>query len=136
MNVKMPSLAGSLRAIGGAIVLLVAAFLGGVVSRFFDSGDGGIDYTDYISIMLTSISVLLTALAIFLAVLGFIGWKSIADRVHQSVSDYLQEGFKKDGPLYLQMREQAQAVPYDGVSDFSEGRASATNATEGNDDEG
>lgn len=71
--------------------------------------------------MLTAISLLMTVLAIFLAVLGFIGWTSIEQRVHSKTEAYLSQlNDKIMKQAENAIREKTNAIMYEGVSAVEE----------------
>ena len=76
-------------------IALATAFvlvsIGWAIPRTFGPADYTVTYTDFISILLTAIAVLMTTLAIFLAVLGFMGWASIEQKVEQRTKRYLDD---------------------------------------------
>ena len=88
-----------LKVIGIVVLCLVSGLIGGAFNRSFGTSSYTISYADFVSIMLTAISLLMTVLAIFLAVLGFLGWTTIEQKVHDKTADFLVEGFKKGGRL-------------------------------------
>ncbi|MBS0989205.1 hypothetical protein JK182_11120 [Acetobacter okinawensis] len=78
---------------------LISSLIGGALTRHSGSTDYTLSYADFISILLTAISLLMTVLAIFLAVIGFVGWTSIEQKVHDKTEGFLLDGFKKGGRL-------------------------------------
>lgn len=78
---------------------LTSGVVGGGLTRHFGTSSYSLSYADFISIMLTAVSLLMTVLAIFLAVVGFVGWTTIEQKVHGKTEDFLVKGFEKDGRL-------------------------------------
>jgi hypothetical protein len=94
----------------------------------FTVGSGGansqIDYSDFVSIMLTGVSLIVAALGFVVAILAFIGWNSIGDRVSSLAATFLKEAMKENGELYNLVKSEAKAIIYRGVepidSEFEE----------------
>jgi hypothetical protein len=103
------------------VACLISAGIGGGISRNWGASEYTISYSDFVSIMLTAISLLMTVLAIFLAVLGFIGWTSIEQRVHEKAEAYLAT---LDGAIMKKaeeaIRERTGAIMYEGVTPIDE----------------
>lgn len=86
--------------VAGVVVLCLASSLaGGWLTRLGGVHNYTLEYADFVSIMLTAISLLMTVLAIFLAVVGFLGWTTIEQKVHGKTEDFLAKGFEKGGRL-------------------------------------
>jgi len=103
------------------VACLISAGIGGGVSKTWGASQYTISYSDFVSIMLTAISLLMTVLAIFLAVLGFIGWTSIEQRVHSKTEDYLAK--LNDSIMEKAeeaIREKTNAIMYEGVGAVEE----------------
>lgn len=91
---------GPVLKVAGIIVLcLVSGVIGGSFTKHFGTSSYTLSYADFISIMLTAVSLLMTVLAIFLAVVGFVGWTTIEQKVHGKTEDFLAKGFEKGGRL-------------------------------------
>jgi hypothetical protein len=69
-----------------------------------------IDYADFISIMLTGVSLILGALGFVVAILAFIGWNSIGDRVSSLATSFLKDGLKEGGELRSLIRNEAKDI--------------------------
>lgn len=103
------------------LACLIASGIGGAISRTWGQSQYTISYSDFVSIMLTAISLLMTVLAIFLAVLGFIGWTSIEQRVHSKTEAYLSQlNDKIMKQAENAIREKTNAIMYEGVSAVEE----------------
>lgn len=87
---------------------LVSGVVGGALTRNFGTSNYTLSYADFVSIMLTAVSLLMTVLAIFLAVLGFVGWTTIEQKVHSKTEDFLAKGFEKGERLDLVVVEQIE----------------------------
>lgn len=88
-----------------------------------------VEYTDLISIMLTGVSIILAALGFVVALLAFIGWNSIGNRVssiatklfHDSLNDegdlrsIVRESLQEGGELYSLVQEEAKDIIYRAV---------------------
>lgn len=92
-------LAPALKVLGIVGLCLVSGVVGGALTRNFGTSSYTLSYADFVSIMLTAISLLMTVLAIFLAVVGFLGWTTIEQKVHGKTEDFLAKGFEKGGRL-------------------------------------
>ncbi|MBO6764060.1 hypothetical protein [Maricaulis sp.] len=103
--------------VAGALVLFILAVLAGT---FFNSNvareSASINYTDFISILLSAISLLMTLLAFFLAVLGFIGWNALSEKVSSKTEEFLENGFKTGEDLHKLLESKVKEVMYQGVS--------------------
>jgi hypothetical protein len=106
----------------------------GIVQLFFmlspfsiSNGNGHqLEYSDFISLMLTAVSIILAALGFVVALLAFIGWNSIGERVttlstklfHDSLSDegdlrsIVQSSLQEGGELYSLVQEEAKDIIY------------------------
>ena len=93
-----------------AAIALVSGYLGSIFTKDVAPNEEGIIYADFVVIMLTAIAVIMTMLAIIFAVLGFIGWNSIADKVRERATDFLSEGFEPGQPLRVLIKEAIQEL--------------------------
>lgn len=89
----------ALRVAGVVVLCLVSGVIGGALTRNFGTSSYTLSYADFVSVMLTAVSLLMTVLAIFLAVVGFLGWTTIEQKVHGKTEDFLAKGFEKGGRL-------------------------------------
>lgn len=113
-------------AIGGAVALGVivggAVLYGLYVSapiRFSSTASGSvaqIDYPTFISIMLTAVSVILAGLGFVIAILAFIGWNSIGERVSTLATQFLRDAFNDGGPLHKMVKEEVKDIMYRDIS--------------------
>lgn len=103
---------------------LVSGIAGGALTRSFGTSSYTLSYADFVSIMLTAISLLMTVLAIFLAVIGFVGWTTIEQKVQGKTVDFLANGFEKGGRLdrvVVEMIERKTAeIMFSGIQPLSE----------------
>ncbi|MCW2336665.1 hypothetical protein M2337_000898 [Sphingobium sp. B2D3A] len=88
-----------LKVAGVVVACLASGLVGGWLTRLGGGHNYTLEYADFVSIMLTAISLLMTVLAIFLAVVGFLGWTTIEQKVHGKTEDFLAKGFEKGGRL-------------------------------------
>ena len=83
-----------------------------------------INYVDFVSIMMTSVSLILAALGFVIAILAFIGWNSIGAKVSTSAKEFLKESVKDGGELHKLVRAEAKEIIYRGIepvdTDFEE----------------
>lgn len=89
----------ALKVTGAVVLCLASGLVGGWLTRLGGGHNYTLEYADFVSIMLTAISLLMTVLAIFLAVIGFLGWTTIEQKVHSKTEDFLAKGFEKGGRL-------------------------------------
>lgn len=89
----------ALKVAGVVVLCLASGLVGGWLTRLGGGHSYTLEYADFVSIMLTAISLLMTVLAIFLAVVGFLGWTTIEQKVHGKTEDFLAKGFEKGGRL-------------------------------------
>ncbi|MCB4859524.1 SLC19 family protein [Sphingobium sp. PNB] len=89
----------ALKVAGVVVLCLVSGVIGGALTRNFGTSSYTLSYADFVSVMLTAVSLLMTVLAIFLAVVGFLGWTTIEQKVHGKTEDFLAKGFEKGGRL-------------------------------------
>lgn len=97
------------------IVLLctyVAAIGGGIRADPSPPINGPIEisYADFIVIMLTSVAVLMTLLAFMVAILAYIGWNNIHNKVQKETKDYLKEGFEEGNNLNIMFKQFAREL--------------------------
>jgi hypothetical protein len=85
-----------------------------------------LEYSDFISLMLTAVSIILAALGFVVALLAFVGWNSIGERVtslstklfHDSLSDegdlrsIVQDSLQEGGELYSLVQDEAKEIIY------------------------
>jgi hypothetical protein len=74
-----------------------------------------ISSVDFVTVVLSSISVLLTLLTIFLAVFGFIGWRTINDRVRDHSLTYLGNELQEGKPMFTLIQKAVIDEVYKGV---------------------
>lgn len=74
-----------------------------------------IDYADFVSIMLTGVSLILAALGFVVAILAFIGWNSIGDRVSSLAKTFLQDAMQEGGQLHTLVKNEAKSIIYRGI---------------------
>ncbi len=96
------------RLLKGAILAALcvgSGVIGASFTQHFGTSKYTLSYADFVSIMLTAASLLMTVLAIFLAVVGFLGWTTIEQKVHTKTEDFLSSGFRDDGRLMEMMND-------------------------------
>lgn len=75
-----------------------------------------IDYQAFISIMLTAVSVILAGLGFVIAILAFIGWNSIGERVSTLATAFLKEAIDKGGALHKTVKNEVKDIMYRDIS--------------------
>ena len=75
-----------------------------------------INYTDFVSIMLTAVWVIITVLALILAIAGVLGWQSISKGVQNRTTDFLQDGLQDGGLLAKLVEKHVTDFMYKGVT--------------------
>lgn len=98
--------------VGGA--MLYALYVA-VPIRWVSTTEGSvaqIDYETFISIMLTAVTVVLAGLGFVVAVLAFIGWNSIGDRVSTLATNFLKDALAEGGPLHNMVRQEVKEIMY------------------------
>ena len=114
----------ALKVAGVVVLCLVSGVIGGALTRNFGTSSYTLSYADFVSVMLTAVSLLMTVLAIFLAVVGFLGWTTIEQKVHGKTEDFLAKGFEKGGRLdrvVVEMIERkTEEIMFRGVQPVSE----------------
>ncbi|MGR3618690.1 MAG: hypothetical protein ACU0AX_04270 [Roseovarius sp.] len=99
-------------AIGGAILY---GFYAAVPIRFASTPSGSvahIDYQTFVSIMLTAVTVVLAGLGFVVAILAFIGWNSIGERVSTVATSFLRQGLDEGGALHNMVKDEVKDVMY------------------------
>ena len=90
--------------VGGAVALcIVSGLVGASIAGKFDVTWGEnfqVDFGQSISIILSALGAILTALAILFAVLAIVGWSTFSAQVDSNVRRYIEEDFKRRGPLF------------------------------------
>lgn len=105
--------------IGITVVLcLIAGLVGGALSRNFGTSSYTISYADFIAILLSAVSVLLTLLGLILAILAFIGWKSITGTVENRTEQFLDDGFQEGNPLRDLVIARTREIMFAGILDL------------------
>jgi|GEM_PF-1691766 len=74
-----------------------------------------IEYADFVSIMLTGVSLILAALGFVVAILAFIGWNSIGERVSSLAKTFLQDAMQEGGQLHTLVKSEAKSIIYRGI---------------------
>ena len=104
-----------------AIAVALGVLIGGGILHFlsnaspvqFVSAPTGtttqIDYQTFISIMLTAVTVVLAGLGFVVAVLAFIGWNSIGDRVSALATTFLKNDV---GSLHNMVKDEVKEIMY------------------------
>ena len=114
----------ALKVAGVVGLCLVSGVVGGALTRNFGTSSYTLSYADFVSVMLTAVSLLMTVLAIFLAIVGFLGWTTIEQKVHGKTEDFLVKGFEKGGRLdrvVVEMIERkTEEIMFQGVQPVSE----------------
>ncbi|UWR75332.1 hypothetical protein K4L04_12820 [Phaeobacter inhibens] len=112
----------SFLAMSGAVALGVA--IGGAVLyglytaspiRWVSTPSGSvaqIDYQTFISIMLTAVTVVLAGLGFVVAVLAFIGWNSIGNRVSALATTFLKAELNDGGSLHNMVKDEVKEIMY------------------------
>jgi len=104
-------------AIGGAIAygIVAAASALSPFSIVDATPTTEIDYSDFVSIMLTGVSIILAALGFVVAILAFIGWNSIGNKVSELATTFLQDAIKEGGELHTLVKDEAKSIIYRGI---------------------
>lgn len=71
-----------------------------------------IDYQTFISIMLTAVTVVLAGLGFVVAVLAFIGWNSIGNRVSALATTFLKDALDDGGSLHNMVKDEVKEIMY------------------------
>ncbi len=71
-----------------------------------------IDYQTFISIMLTAVTVVLAGLGFVVAVLAFIGWNSIGNRVSELATTFLKDALDDGGSLHNMVKDEVKEIMY------------------------
>lgn len=84
-----------------------------------------VSYIDMVSLMLTGVTIILTVLGFVLAVLAFVGWKSIQAIAANSAREIVREAISDGGKLETLLKKEVQSqLRYQGVeevdTDFDE----------------
>lgn len=107
-----------------AIAVALGVLIGGGILHFlsnaspvqFVSAPTGtttqIDYQTFISIMLTAVTVVLAGLGFVVAVLAFIGWNSIGDRVSALATTFLKNALDDGGSLHNMVKDEVKEIMY------------------------
>jgi len=124
--------------IGGALaygLVVVATLLSPFTLASSGSGSTAqMDYSDFVSIMLTGVSLILAALGFVVALIAVIGWNSIGDRVSSLSTKLFTDSLDEDGELrelvrvslqeggelYDLVQEEAKDIIYRGVQAIDE----------------
>jgi len=65
--------------------------------------------------MLTGVSIILAALGFVVAILAFIGWNSIGNKVSELATTFLQDAIKEGGELHTLVKDEAKSIIYRGI---------------------
>lgn len=92
--------------IGAVTLCLVSGLVGASIAGKFDIAWGQsfkVDFGQSISIILSALGAILTALAILFAILAIVGWSTFSAQVDSNTRRYIEEDFKKKGPLFVEV---------------------------------
>lgn len=77
-----------------------------------------VSYIDMVSLMLTGVTIILTVLGFVLAVLAFVGWKSIQAIAANSARKVVREAISDGGKLETLLKKEVQnQLRYQGVEE-------------------
>lgn len=114
----------ALKVAGVVGLCLISGVAGGALTRNFGTSSYTLSYADFVSVMLTAVSLLMTVLAIFLAVVGFLGWTTIEQKVHGKTEDFLAKGFEKgerlDRVVVEMIERKTEEIMFRGVEPVGE----------------
>lgn len=78
-----------------------------------------VSYIDMVSLMLTGVTIILTVLGFVLAVLAFVGWKSIQTIAANSAREIVKEAISDGGKLETLLKKEVQSqLRYIGVEEI------------------
>jgi len=100
------------------LLCLVAGVIGGALSRNFGTSSYTLSYADFVSILLSAVSVLVTLLGVILAVLAFVGWRSITGTVENRTKAFLDEGFRDGNALHDLVMKRTREIMYRGITNI------------------
>lgn len=100
------------------LLCVLSGVIGGALSRNFGTSAYTISYADFIAVLLTAVSVLLTLLGLILAVLAFVGWRSITGTVESRTEAFLDEGFREGNPLHELVIKRTQEIMFRGITNI------------------
>jgi hypothetical protein len=101
--------------LGSGIVNLVANFSPYTIANATSEQTSSLDYTAFVSIMLTAVSIILAALGFVIALLAFIGWNSIGVRVSSLAKTFLKDAMEEGGTLHDLVKAEAKEIIYRGI---------------------
>ncbi len=109
--------------IGGAVLY---GFYAAAPIEFVNTPSGSvaqIDYPTFISIMLTAVTVVLAGLGFVVAILAFIGWNSIGERVSTLATSFLKKALDDGGSLHNMVKDEVKDIMYSEIEpvDFDYG---------------
>lgn len=106
---------------GGFLVIgaIIAGIVGATASRHLGTSAYTISFADFVAILLSAVTLLMTLLGFILAVLAYVGWRELNERIDNKVvgraTEFLEEGFREDGPLHKMFHVNAKRASYSGV---------------------
>lgn len=111
-------------AVAGLVLLCTyTGAIGGVVGSNPNppsNGSSEISYADFIVIMLTSVSVLMTLLAFMVAILAYVGWNNIHNKVQKETKNFLSDGFEEGRNLNVMFKQYASELFWSQVPNVDE----------------
>lgn len=101
------------------ILVAFSVFVGAILSRHFGTSAYTISYADFISVMLSAVTLLMTLLGFILALLAYVGWRELNERIKDSVltktTEFLEEGFREGNSLHRLFEARRRRAAYTGV---------------------
>jgi len=112
-----------LKLLGYIFACLIAGGFGAilVVGILSINIDANLQYTDFVSILLSLLAVILTALAIMIGIASFIGWNSISRGIENSTIEFLSKESEDGGKLEDMVRKEVREYVYAGFDPIPEG---------------
>lgn len=109
-------------------LLVVGAVIAGVVgasaSRHLGTSAYSISFADFIAVLLSAVTLLITLLGFILALLAYVGWRELNERIDSKVvsrtTEFLEEGFRENGSLHKMLQVNAKRASYSGVDPISD----------------
>lgn len=96
----------------------VAAYFGAAIGTHVElnwEGSASIGAIELVTIVLAALGVMLAVLTIFLAVLGFIGFSTINDRLKEHSKNFFNEELQNGRPAFELLKQAVRNAMYEGI---------------------
>ena len=107
------------KGVGLVLAASVCGLIGAVLSRNVGTSSYTISYADFVSVMLSAVTLVMTLLGFILALLAYVGWRELNERIDAKVvgrtTEFLEDGFREGNSLHRMLEKRWRRAAYSGV---------------------